>query len=138
MADQENPKLDAIRDWTMTVAQRHQEHYLSLSAEQKAVNDAFMADVPARVAEFEVVYAAADANGDGILDKAEMRAYLNKDYETKTAAGMFMRNPADLPEEMFDTFYEKMNSISEGEGVSKQDWFSWGAQFGKILTEMRQ
>mmetsp|Transcript_7040 Transcript_7040/g.8476 ORF Transcript_7040/g.8476 Transcript_7040/m.8476 type:complete len:231 (-) Transcript_7040:133-825(-) len=131
--------LPNISEFTQGVAQREHEWFQTLSQEQKDTHTASHGPeaMPARMAEFEATFAAADANGDGRLDKAEMMDYLVKSYQARVAAGIPSRDASTMPPEMIDTFYEKMNSISEGEGIAKVDWMVWGAMFNEMIKGMR-
>lgn len=113
----------------------------SLSAEdkQKHLGDQARwyddAERPAIMEEYNVIFAAADANGDGRLDKAELKAWMAGLTADKISRGIPVFDSSNMTDEKLDELYACFNAISdEGEGVSKPECMAWGGVFMKKFT----
>ena len=106
--------------------QKHQEDQARWSddAQRPALMEAYMAN-----------FAAADANGDGRLDKAELKAWMAGLTADKIARGIPVYDNSNMTDEKLDGLYASFNAISdEGEGVSAPECMAWGGVFMKKFT----
>ncbi|CAN6284386.1 unnamed protein product [Urochloa humidicola] len=77
---------------------------------------AFVADEPAFAASVDARFAALDANGDGVLSRAELRRALES-FRLLDGAGFGSAEPAPLPAEvaaLYDAVFEQFDADGSG------------------------
>lgn len=133
-------RLNNIDSMTEQAVQNEQTFRDGLSEEQKA---AFAADragwknpatAAAKFMQMKGSFDAADADSDGRLNLAELGDFLQRMRETNVAQGVPARDPPS-PEHLAG-FYSCLNSLSDAEGVSLEEWCAWGMRFDEKKTAL--
>ena len=77
-------------------------------------------------------FASCDANQDGVLDRDEYIAFINKMQARKAAAGDWTDDREGVVPQIYDEVCNKINP--DREGISKEEWDGMvGTWFGKWM-----
>ena len=87
---------------------------------------------------YNEIFAAADANGDGLLNADEMIDFFIKQHQNKIERGVPSQDSSKTPRGHMVAFHERMNKMNpEVDGITKEEIFEYGERCYAKFDQLR-